>query len=294
VNIFKTLSVASALTLGLGLGVALAQDGVVAKVGGKNITEADLKLAETEIGQDIANLPPPTKRRVLTEYMIENIIFADAAEAEKLAQGAEYDSRLQYWRRRMLRDLYFEKTVRDSVSDADAKAFYDKQIGSVVPEAEVRARHILVDSKEMAAELAVKIKGGAKFEDVAKENSKDPGSKENGGDLGYFGKGQMVPQFEETAFKMEKGQISEPIQTQFGWHILQLDDKRTKEAPKYEAVKDRIVGSLINQKAQKLATDLREKAKVEFIDAEMKKAIEDEKNAPPAPAAPPPAEPKKP
>ncbi len=293
-NIFKTLSVAGALTFGLGLGVALAQDGVVAKVGGQSITEADLKLAEAEIGQDIANLPPPTKRRVLTEYMIENIIFADAAEAGKLAQGAEYDSRLQYWRRRLLRDLYFEKTVKDSVSDADAKAFYDKQVGAITPEPEVRARHILVDSKEKAAELAAKVKGGAKFEDLAKENSKDPGSKENGGDLGYFGKGQMVPQFEETAFKMEKGQISEPIQTQFGWHILQLDDKRVKEAPKYEAVKDRIVGSLINQKAQKLATDLREKAKVEFIDAEMKKAVEDEKKAPPMPAAPPPAEPKKP
>jgi peptidyl-prolyl cis-trans isomerase C len=291
VNTIKALKLGCTVALGLGLGAAavLAQDQAVATVGGKAITEADLKLAEGEIGQEIANLPEATKRRVLVEYMIENVIFSEAAEGAKLAQGADYDQRLQYWRRRMLRDLYFEKTVRDTVKDADAKAFYDQQVASIKPEEEVRARHILVDSKEKAAELAGKIKGGAKFEDIAKENSKDPGSKENGGDLGYFGKGQMVPQFEETAFKMEKGQISEPIQTQFGWHILQLDDKRMKVAPPYEAVKERIMGSLINQKAQKLGTELREKSKVEYLDPEIKKAVEAEK----APAAAPAGEPKK-
>lgn len=259
---------ATAAVLMLGSVAAGAQETVVAKVNGKTITEADIRLAEAELGSDLGSLPDVTKRRVLVEFLIENQLFADAAEAQKLATGPDYNDRIQYWRRRSLRDLYFDKTVKDSVSDAEAKKFYDDQVGSAKSE-EVRARHILVESKEKARELFEKVAYGTDFAELAKQNSKDPGSKDQGGDLGYFSKGQMVPQFEEAAFKLQKGEVSQPFETQFGWHILKVDDKRTGQAVPFDTVKERIVGAIIHQKAQQIAGDLRAKAKIEYIDPNM-------------------------
>ena len=197
-----------------------AQDGIIAKVNGKTITEADMKLAEAEIGSDLGSLPEPTKRRVLAEFLIENQLFADAAEGQKLASGAAFNERLQYWRRRALRDAYFDTTVRDTINDADARKLYDGLVGTAKPEEEVRARHILVESKDKARELFEKLAHGSDFAQLAKEHSKDPGSKDQGGELGFFTRGQMVPQFEEAAFRLKKGEVGEPFQSQFGWHIV--------------------------------------------------------------------------
>jgi peptidyl-prolyl cis-trans isomerase C len=257
---------ASAAVLLLGSVTAWAQDTVVAKVNGKAITEGDMRLAEAELGSDLGSLPDITKRRVLVEFLIENQLFADAAEGQKLAAGADYNERMQYWRRRSLRDLYFDKTIKDAVSDAEAKKFYDSQVSTVKPDEEVRARHILVESKEKARELFEKVAYGTDFAELAKQFSKDPGSKDQGGDLGYFSKGQMVPQFEEVAFKLQKGEVSQPFETQFGWHILKVDDRRAGQMVPFDAVKDRIMASIIHQKAQQVAGDLRAKAKIEYID----------------------------
>lgn len=269
-----------------------AQDAPIASVNGKAITEADVKLADAEIGSELAQLPAPTRRRLLVEYVIENQVLADAADAAKMATGPVYEQRMAFWKRRALRDLFFETNVKDAVKEADAKAFYDEQVKQIKPEEEVSARHILVAEKGKAEEIAAKLKAGGDFVALAKENSTDPGSKENGGDLGFFGKGQMVPVFEETAFKLNKGEVSAPVQSQFGWHLIKLDDKRTKQPPSFDAVKDRIITSLVGQKAQTVVTDLRNKAKIEYVDADLKKMIEaekaqaDAKKAAPAPADP--------
>ena len=264
-----------ALGLLVGSAASVLAQGALATVNGKPLTEADMKLAETEIGPDIASLPDATKRRVLIEYLIENQLFSEAAEGDKLAAGAAFEARMQYWRRRALRDLYFDKAVKGGVAEAEAKKFYDDQVKAIKPEEEVQARHILVEKKELAVELADKVK--------------------KGGDLGFFGKGQMVPAFEEAAFKLTKGQVSEPIETQFGWHVIKVDEKRTRPVPTFDTVKERIMASLTQQKAQQIGTDLRTKAKIEYLDADIKKQIEAEKTAPAA-AAPsaPPAEAKKP
>ena len=264
---------ATVAILMLGSVAADAQETVVAKVNGKTITEGDMRLAEAEIGSELGSLPDVTKRRVLVEFLIENQLFADAAEGQKLAAGADYNDRMQYWRRRSLRDLYFDKTVKDSVSDAEAKKFYDTQVGAK-PEEEVRARHILVDSKEQARELFEKVAYGTDFAELAKQHSKDPGSKDQGGDLGYFSKGQMVPQFEEAAFKLQKGEVSQPFQTQFGWHIIKVDDRRAGQVVPFDSVKERIVGAIIHQKAQQIAGDLRAKAKIEYIDPNMQTPLD--------------------
>jgi peptidyl-prolyl cis-trans isomerase C len=268
----------AALFVLLGGFAAEAQDSVVAKVNGKTITEADMKLAEAEIGSDLGTLPEPTKRRVLVEFLIENQLFADAAEGQNLASGAAFNERLQYWRRRALRDAYFDTTVRNTINEAEARKLYEGMVGAAKPEEEVSARHILVDSKDKARELYEKLAHGSDFAQLAKEHSKDPGSKDQGGQLGFFTRGQMVPQFEEAAFKLGKGEVGEPFQSQFGWHIVRVDDRRQRPVPRFEAIKERMVADMIHKKAQQIAGDLRGKAQIEYIDPEIKSAIETERS----------------
>lgn len=266
------------LLLGAPVTQAFAEDKVVATIDGKPITDGDISVAEGEIGNDMGTMPGAQKRTSLLEFLIDNQLFAEAAEGAKLDQGPEFQTRFNYLKRRALRELYFEKVIKGSVSDADARKVYDDQVKLLKPEEEVSARHILVETEEQAKDLKAKIDAGADFAKLATENSKDPGSKDDGGNLGYFGHGQMVPQFEEIVFKLKKGEVSDPVKTQFGWHLVKLEDRRTKQPPAFEIVKDRIVQSLLLQKAQKAAAELRAKAKIEVVDPDIKKAI-DERNA---------------
>ena len=258
---------------------AAAEDKVIATINGKPITDADLAVADSEIGGDMGTMPDDQKRMSLLEFLIDNQLFAEAAETNKLGEGPAFESRLNYLKRRALRELYFEKIIKGSVSDADAKKLYDDQVKLLKPEEEAQARHILVESEQLAKEIKDKLNNGGDFAALAKENSKDPGSKDNGGDLGFFTRGQMVPQFEDAVFKLNKGEVSEPVQTQFGWHLIKLEEKRAKAPPAFEVVKDRILQSMLLQKASQSAVDLRSKAKIEYVDAAIKKSIEDRNKA---------------
>ena len=130
---------------------------------------------------------------------------------------------------------------------------------------EVRARHILVENEDEAKALLDQLKGGADFATLAKEKSKDPGAAE-GGDLGYFTKDQMVPEFAEAAFKLDKGQISDPVKTQFGWHVIQVLDKRTKPTPSYDQVKSQLENYVARRAQADLVDNLRKSATIERLD----------------------------
>ena len=276
----------SVYVLGSAAVPAWADEKVVATVNGHAISEADLALAEAEIGNELGNLPESTRRRVLVEFMIENQLFAEAAEAEKLGSGADFDKRMAFWRQRALRDTYFEKTVKASIGEDAARAIYEDKVKQLNPEDEVQARHILVASEDEANKLIARIAAGEDFAQLAKENSGDAGSKTQGGMLGYFGKGQMVPQFEDAAFALQKGEVSKPVQSQFGWHVIKVEDRRQKPPPSFDEVKDRLIGSMVQSKAQNIASELRGKAKIEYVDPEIKKmADEDAKKQAEAQAA---------
>ena len=137
---------------------------------------------------------------------------------------------------------------------------------SIAGQEEVRARHILVASEEEAKNILSDLKAGADFATVAKEKSKDPGAAE-GGDLGYFSKEQMVPEFAEVAFKMYAGQLSNPVKTQFGWHIIKLEDKRTRQAPEFDKVKDQIETYMMRKAQTDFVSRLRQSAKIERLDS---------------------------
>jgi peptidyl-prolyl cis-trans isomerase C len=264
------------MVLGGSYSVSLADDTVVATVNGHAISEADLALAEAEIGNELGNLPPGTRRRVLVEFMIENQLFADAAEAANLGSGPDFEKRMAFWRQRALRDAYFDKSVKASIGEEAARAIYEDKVKLLPPEDEVQARHILVASEEEAKKLLERVKAGEDFAQLAKENSGDAGSKGQGGMLGYFGKGQMVPEFEEAAFALKKGDVSAPIRSQFGWHIIKVEDRRQKPPPSFDDVKDRLIGSMVQSKAQNIAGELRGKAKIEYLDPEIKKMAEED------------------
>ncbi|MDX2259946.1 MAG: peptidylprolyl isomerase [Hyphomicrobiaceae bacterium] len=269
------LSVAGLLACAPFVAVA-AEDTVVARVNGLSITERDLTLAESEIGSDIGNLPLDTRRRVLVEYIIETELMAKAASDEKLAEGAAFDQRMAYYRRKALREAYFDSKVKSSISEAAAKTFYDDQVKALKPEEEVKARHILVKTEAEAREIKEKIVHGGDFEALAKAHSQDPGTKDNGGMLGFFSKGQMVPQFEEAAFALQPGDVSQPVESQFGWHLIKVEERRTKPLPTFEEVKERILNAMIHRKAQSVAQALRKDAKIDYVDAGIKKQVEDE------------------
>ncbi len=249
----------------------------VANVDGIAILESDLELAETEIGGNLGTLDAITKRRVLIEYLVENQLFANAANKEKLASGPDFDRRLAYWRQRALREAYFDKKVKSQIGVKAAKSLYDDKVKMIKPEEEVEARHILVPKEEMAKDLVTKIRAGEDFAKLAKEHSGDAGSKEKGGLLDYFGKGQMVPQFEQAAFALKPGEVSDPVKSQFGWHIIKVENRRQKPPPKFDDVKDQILGSLIHKRAQKVAEKLRTGAKIEYLDPKIKAMVEADK-----------------
>ena len=254
-----------------------ASDKVVATVDGKPITEADLKLADAEVGAELGQVPPEVKRRALAEYLIDNQLFANAAEAAKLGETPDFQKYLAYLRQRALREQYFEKTLKGGVTEDEAKKIYNARIGQMKPETEFAARHILVDSEEKAKALRAKIAGGEDFAKLAGENSTDPVSKKDGGFLGYFGMGQMVPEFEAAVVKLQKGELSEPVKTAYGWHVIKLEDRRAKQPPSFDQVKDTILNSLAVRKAQEASAEMRGKAKIEYVDADIKKQVEEQK-----------------
>jgi peptidyl-prolyl cis-trans isomerase C len=250
--------------------------GTIVRVNGAEITDAEVAIAENEFGSVIAGLPEDARRRVLVEYLIEAHLLAGAAAKDKLDQGPEFENRLNYFKLRALRDLFIEKKGRDQVSEAEARAVYDEQIAKLKPEQEISARHILVKTEDEANAIIRDLNGGADFAEIAKTKSLDTGSGTSGGDLGYFTRNQMVKPFEDAAFALKKGEISKPVETEFGWHVIRVDDIRERALPAFEEVKDQIIASLVQTKLQDLVQKLRTDAKIEILDPELKKVIDQE------------------
>jgi peptidyl-prolyl cis-trans isomerase C len=171
---------------------------------------------------------------------------------------------MEYYKDKVMMESLFGDLAKKSQTDANMRKVYDEAAKNQKPTPEVHARHILVISEDEAKAALKRVKGGEDFAKVADEISKDPGSK--GGDLGWFEKERMVPEFAEAAFKLEKGQISDPVKSQFGWHIIKLEDKRTKEFPPFETVKDQVARFVVQKAQGELITQLREKAKIEKTD----------------------------
>ena len=191
-----------------------------------------------------------------------------------LDKTPEFQRRIEFLRERTLHSALVEADVAGKITDAEIRARYDQEVANTPPVNEVHARHILVKTKEEAVDIIKQLDGGAKFEDIAKAKSSD-GSAAQGGDLGWFGPGQMVPEFEKAVFALEVGAYTkEPVQTQFGWHVIKVEDKRTQQPPAFDKVKDQVRSVLLREKYFALVKSVRAGAKVEIADPELKKGVE--------------------
>ena len=275
----KTLLVRSAMIAAalmmLAGGQALAQDKdpIVAKVNGTEIHQSDLAVAEEEAGQ-LPPMSPDAKKDYLVQFLADMILVSKAAEAKKMGDAPEFKKKIAFAREKLLMEQLLVATGKQALTDETMHKVYDDAVKQMGQEQEVHARHILIraaagddkaskEAEDKIKAVIVRLKNGEDFEKVAKEVTEDPSGKSNGGDLGYFSKEQMVPEFSDTAFKLDKGQISEPVHTQFGWHVIKVEDKRLKPMPKFEEVKPQIEQYVTRKAQAELVTKLRAEAKIE-------------------------------
>jgi peptidyl-prolyl cis-trans isomerase C len=244
---------------------ASASDPVIARVNGVDIKQSDLALAEEDVGADMQAASPEAKREHLISYLADIIMVTQAADKKNLADNPDFKRRLAFLRSKLLMGYELQEEAKTALTDEALKQTYDEAVKSMSGQEEVRARHILVEGEDEAKAILEQLKGGADFAKLAKEKSKDPGAAE-GGDLGYFTKDQMVPEFADIAFKMYPGQLSNPVKTQFGWHVIKVEDKRIKQPPEFEKVKDQIEAYLARKAQADFIAKLRQSAKVERFD----------------------------
>lgn len=255
----------------------LAQDAdtVVAKVGKLEITQSELDLAIANLDPQLAQLPDEQKKVAALSGSIDVKLLAGNAEGEGLKDDAEFQKRMQFVADRELHNLYFKKHVVDAVTEDEVKARYEKEIAALPKQEEVNARHILVKTEEEAKAIIADLDAGKDFIELAKEKSTDP-NKSEGGDLGYFSKGRMVPEFEEAAFAMEKGAYSKiPVQTQFGFHVIKVEDKRDAAPPAYETVAQQVRQLVMRDKYLEIIEKAKAEQPVEILDEALRKGYED-------------------
>ncbi len=242
-------------------------DEVVARVGGTAISLSDISLADEEMGQTLARLPEDVRFQYLLGMLIDRRILALAAREKKIEDDPAVKRREAYFNEKVLRDVYWVQLMRDKVDEKAVKAYYDAHIAKAEAETELHARHILVGSKEEAEKVAVEIKGGKAFEEAAKASSRDSSS-QDGGDLGWFTKADMIPEIFDAAFKLKPGEVSGPVKSQFGWHVIKLVETRKAKKPSFEEAHDDVMRTLAREEGTKLMEELRKKAKIEIVGAD--------------------------
>jgi peptidyl-prolyl cis-trans isomerase C len=245
---------------------AFAQDAAkqVAKVDGQIITEEDVRIALDELSSGLPQQMDAAQRRSYAiDYLIDLKIVAGQAAKEKLDATPEFAKRLDQTRERLLMETILTREGEKAGTDEATRKFYDETVKGLKSETEIRARHILVEKEEQAKAALDRVRKGEDFAKLAAELSTDPGSGKEGGDLGWFERGRMVPEFGEAAFKLEKGQVSDIVKTQFGFHIIKLEDKRDKKPPEFDAVKDQLKRYMTQKAQQDFVLKLRESAKIE-------------------------------
>ncbi len=261
---------------------AAASDPVIARVNGADIHRSDaLELLQT--------LPPQARQQpqdklypMLLENLVANQLVAQAARKAKTQDEPEVKKRLALLQDQVIADAYLQRFAQKGVTEAKLQAAYDKYVKNAPPREEVNARHILVASEADARGVIEELKKGADFATLAKEKTTDPAGKASGGDLGWFTKADMVPDFAEAAFKLQKGEFTTtPVKTQFGWHVIKVEDRRVAKAPTFDEVKQQLTQQVGREIVQERLKELRDSAKIEVFNADGSK---------PQAAAPPPAQ----
>jgi len=270
---FPRVALAAAVLLAVA-GPAAAKTAAI--VDGIEITDEELAVAQEDLGQQLQGADEKQKRDYLIDYLVDLKLVARAAEQQKLGDGPDFARRLAMARDRLLMDRLLTDSGDKAASEEAMKKFYDDTVKTLKPEEEVRARHILVPTEDEAKKALDRVKKGEDFAKVAAEISKDPGSGKEGGDLGYFTRDRMVKEFADAAFALKPGEVSGVVKSQFGYHIIKLEDRRTQPVPPFEQVKEQLKTYLVRKAQQDVVAKLRDGAKIQRFDTDGK-PVEDKK-----------------
>lgn len=239
---------------------------VVAKVDDQPVTRVDVFRYIQGMPQNVQQLPPNAVYPMALEQVIDTRLIQNKAEAANLEEDEEVKTQMSLARQQIIRAVYIQREVDKRISESDMKSKYNEYVKSLDKVEERHARHILVDTEDKAKEIITKLNEGADFVTLAKESSTGP-SAENGGDLGWFSKKDMVPAFSDAAFATEKGTVDQtPVKTQFGWHVIKVEDTRVRPAPTFEEMKPIIQAELRREIVGDLVKDWRAKADIEVFD----------------------------
>jgi peptidyl-prolyl cis-trans isomerase C len=233
-------------------------------INGTQITEAEVAAAQAELSEALAQVPEEQRRQQLVDYLVTVRVLAAQARQEQMQDTPEMRARLSFVTDRVLMETLLRREIDRLVTPAAVQAFYDERVRSVTPETEVRARHILVATEDEAKAIIAELSRGGNFEQLARERSTDPGSKEEGGDLGFFTRERMVGPFAEAAFAMQPGQTSQaPVQTQFGWHVIRVEERRQQALPTLQEIEPQIRNFLSRRAQGEVIARLRQGARIE-------------------------------
>lgn len=243
--------------------LAAGRDPVVASVNG-------VEIRQSAVDEFRRTLPPqmgPVPDDALIDVVINNQVVWDAAKKEGVDKDAEVRQALRQAEQKLVRQAYVSKKIRARLTDDMVRKRYEQYIASFRPEDEVRARHVVTETEAEAKAVIADLRGGADFATVAVAKSKDPSVKQNGGDLGYFTKDEMVEPFSDAAFSMKPGELSaKPVQSKFGWHVIRVDDRRVSSAPQFDDVKQALRDQMAQGIAEEVVKGLRDKAKIVRFD----------------------------
>gem|GEM_PF-339993 len=247
-----------------------AKDAIIAVVDGEELRQSDLEMMMRELPPAVRMMPMDRLYDQLVRRLVDRRLMAKAATDLKLDQSEKLQRYVSFLKEGALQEAMVRDLIEKQVTEESLKKQYEKLVAGMPAQEEAHARHILVEKEEEAKDLIQKLEKGADFIELAKEHSTGP-SGENGGDLGYFTADQMVPEFSEATFALEKGAISKaPVKTQFGWHIIKLEDKRKAEKPSYEQMAVELESDAASKAITEMARDLREKSEIKLFDLEGK------------------------
>ncbi len=240
---------------------------VVAKVDGKDITRVDVFRFIKMMPANVQQLPPQAIYPMALDQVVNTRLVQNKAEEAGLDNDPEVQQQLAMAKQQIIRSVYVQRAVDKEISDSDLKKKYDEAVGNTPDVQELKAAHILVDTEAKARDIIAKLKDGADFAKLAAENSGDPGNKDKGGDLGWFSKQDMVPEFADAAFKIGKGKVSEtPIKTQFGYHVVKVEDTRKRPKPSFEELKPMLQTEVRREKLEAMLDNWKSAAKIERFD----------------------------
>lgn len=266
-------------------------DTVIATLNGQPITIADLEAMAADFGEALAQFEPEQRTQALIDAVINLRLMYAEAETMGLAQTPEFIAQMEMLRQRALQNAYVERVVADAITEEAIRARYDQEVAAMNLPEQVHARHILVNTEAEALEIIGQLNGGADFATLAAQRSIDTATGAQGGDLGWFAEGEMIQEFEDAAFAIEPGQVGQvPVPTQFGFHVIKVDERRRQPPPDYEENKELIRQIIFREAYLAEAARLREAADVQIVGAEPAAPVTEPAPATtPAPVEPAPA-----